>query len=227
MVWIKRIRTAFAIILLVLCAAIIGEVVYFLLILSNEPILEKADLIVVFSGHEPRIATGFQLAHEGFASYLVISPATKQSIKNISKKYGRPESVAMIIEDQARTTFENALYTNNIIKHRDYKSIILVTSWDHMPRSYLLLKVCLEGTNTQIVKKTVPKGRINGENWYKHLVAWKLLHNEILKCWGSLIEYGQFKIYGELPAGQTGKNGFFSKLKEMFLFDIDLSSLDD
>jgi uncharacterized SAM-binding protein YcdF (DUF218 family) len=50
-----------------------------------------------------------------------------------------------IQEDQATTTFENALYTSRIIKAHRYQSVILVTSDYHMPRSLALLQLFLAG----------------------------------------------------------------------------------
>lgn len=52
---------------------------------------------------------------------------------------GVPES-AMILQDQSQNAFEDALYSCEMIKAADYKSVVLVTSAMHMPRSVKLFE---------------------------------------------------------------------------------------
>lgn len=42
---------------------------------------------------------------------------------------------AIVVETQSRNTYENAVYCTEIIKDRDWRSVILVTSGAHMPRA--------------------------------------------------------------------------------------------
>ncbi len=60
------------------------------------------------------------------------------------------ENGSVVIEPEARTTFENALLTGDIIQKEGFKKVLLVTSSYHMPRSLLLLKLKLNGSGTEI-----------------------------------------------------------------------------
>lgn len=53
------------------------------------------------------------------------------------KLMGVPES-ALILQDQSQNTYEDALYSCELIKTAGYKNVVLVTSAMHMPRSMKL-----------------------------------------------------------------------------------------
>jgi uncharacterized SAM-binding protein YcdF (DUF218 family) len=53
----------------------------------------------------------------------------------------RPAVQTYIIEEQADTTFANALHVAKLIKEHRLTSVLLVTSDYHMPRSFFLLKL--------------------------------------------------------------------------------------
>ncbi|MFO1146288.1 MAG: YdcF family protein [Rhodospirillales bacterium] len=57
---------------------------------------------------------------------------------------------AIVIEDQARNTFENAVYAGRIIRRRGWRQVVLVTDGFHVPRaryvfSRLGLTVAVDG----------------------------------------------------------------------------------
>lgn len=74
------------------------------------------------------IATGGRIA------WLKNAPPEADSMKNLLVEIGVPAS-AIIEETQAVNTYENALYTKEILKQRGIKKSLLVTSASHMPRS--------------------------------------------------------------------------------------------
>lgn len=76
--------------------------------------------------HVPVLITGGQVFADG-ANEAELSA-------NILRDLGLPEE-QIIVEPQARTTQENAEYTAKICEERGYKSVLLVTSAMHMPRS--------------------------------------------------------------------------------------------
>jgi len=109
------------------------EMLYFNQILSKSDSPGKADIIVVFDGGSGRIKAGYDLAISGYAPYLVISSATAKKLDDYADTHKLPSNVKHIIEDKARTTFENALQTSRIITKHNFSSVILVTSSYHLP----------------------------------------------------------------------------------------------
>lgn len=213
-------RLAATLALLFFTITLLQAGLFYFILTIDEP-SEKADLIVAFEGRRERAQSGYELAEQNFAPVLAISPATHRQLRAYDQKYRPKNRINKIVEEKARTTFENALYTQKIVKENGFKSLILVTSWDHMPRSYILFKMMLFGTGTQIHPYAVATKRLHRKNWHHYTVGWKMVYNEMVKCWGSFIEFVQYRIVGRLPAIQPGKAGFLNGLKKYLLFKID------
>lgn len=216
----SRIRTTLKILIIIVAGALITQTLCFAYVLTRSPELAPADVIVVFEGQVGRTQTAYALADQGYAPNVIISPASKQRLKRFDRRFKPKRTFNRIIEDKARTTFENALLTGKLIERNQFGSVILVTQWSHMPRSYLLLKTMLLGANTRIEPCPVPTGKLKQENWYHHTVGWKMVYNEMVEIWGSLIEHIRYKITGELPPDRIGKSSMIRKLKAHLLFKI-------
>lgn len=194
---------------------------FFVYVISAKPDIESADLIVAFEGRRGRASEAYSLADQSYAPVLVISPATHQTLEVYDRRFQPKHQFDRIIEKNAQTTFENALYSGRIVKKHHFKTIILVTSWNHMPRSYLLFKMVLFGTKTRIQPYCVATGKLNRENWYRYPVGWKMVYNEMLESWGSMIELVKYRFSGDLAHTRIGKNGFVKALRNVLLFEID------
>lgn len=200
---------------------------FFILFISREPRLESADLIVVFEGRCDRARKAYALADDNYAPVLVVSPATPGKLEKYDRWFKPKSKVDRIIEKNARTTFENALYSGRIVKNNHFSEVILVTSWDHMPRSYLLLKIELLNTDIRINPYPVATGKLNRGNWYRHPAGWKMIYNEMIEIWGSLIELAKYRTTGRLSEIEIGKTGFMNRIKNVLLFKIDQQVLSD
>lgn len=93
-----------------------------------------------------RTICGVDLFAQGFAPRLVLSggdatifgsgPKEAIEMKRLAQRLGVPDE-AILIEDQARTTYENAVATKRLIGPA---SILLVTSASHIPRALGLFR---------------------------------------------------------------------------------------
>ncbi len=107
---------------------------------------DKADAIVVVSGGDTaaRTAAGINLYKEGWADYLVLSgaaldksgPSNAAAMKLQAQKAGVAE-YAILIDEEAMNTQQNAVNTQSIFNERDFKDVILVTSGYHQRRASL------------------------------------------------------------------------------------------
>ncbi|MCJ7615942.1 MAG: YdcF family protein [Desulfobacterales bacterium] len=201
----------------VLCQAI-----YFRHTMSGNGVLEKADLIVVFSGaylgSQGRIKTGYQLARKGYASNVAISGASKNCLEKYEKRYKIPSHVYRIINGPSITTFQDALCTKEIVEKYGFRSVILVTSSYHMPRSYLLLYTLLAGSGVKIQTYLVSieddqSLRIEGLS-----NKGKFIYNEMVKCWTSAGEMIFYKITGGLFRAKSGIQSTIKTVKSWILF---------
>ena len=192
--------------------------IYFFQILHSEAAITKTDAIVIFIGSKERIEAGCKLARLGYAPYLIISPADSKKISAYQRKYTLPLSVNIIKEDQARTTFENALYCNRIIKHHKFNSIVLVTSDYHMSRSYLLMKIFLTGFDINLQFEGVES--VESVKYRTKEKQFKIVYNEMIRMWGSLVELICFQISGQVPETPLKSYRAVQWFKSVLLFDV-------
>jgi uncharacterized SAM-binding protein YcdF (DUF218 family) len=147
-----------------------------------------AEAVVVFAGSDARVMRAYRLLEAGAADVLIISPSNENDIAIYRDKFSAGGEIAHITETQARNTFENALYVKRIICQYTFRSIILVTSEFHMPRSYALLRMMCMGKDVEILthKTKGLRNTLNMPDWiFKEL----LLIREMCKFWGSLYQW--------------------------------------
>lgn len=81
----------------------------------------KAPRVLLTGGHGPLQAAQNQ-------------PSEAEAMAEIIQKIGVPND-ALWLENRARNTYENGLYSGEMLREANIKRILLVTSADHMPRS--------------------------------------------------------------------------------------------
>lgn len=135
--------------------------------------LTKADAIVVVSGSNERLDHALSLYKQGFGPKLIFSGAASEGPTSNAKawkiaaiKNGVPTD-AIITEEKAASTYENALFTKDIILERGFKQIILVSSVYHQRRTYESFKNVLKGHDVVIQNSpaAVPLWRVT--NWWQ------------------------------------------------------------
>ncbi len=126
------------------------------LYLGDTPV--HADAIIVLSGdREPdymRTRKAVELYRRGFARYIIFTGYgsggdSGEFLSKIAARHRIPRS-AIIIEPDARTTYENFLFSRPIIERRGFTSIIIVTSPYHQLRAYLVAKKVFAGTGVAL-----------------------------------------------------------------------------
>ena len=127
--------------------------------------MPQADAIVVLGGatrndESPRILPdmsdrgdrllyGVKLYKDGAAPYILLTggriswfggnSSEAESMATIMEIMGVPRE-AMLLESRSLTTYENAVYSKEILERRNLDRVLLVTSAAHMPRSVAIFK---------------------------------------------------------------------------------------
>lgn len=138
-----------------LCAtAIFGASVY----LSPQDSTSPSDAIVVVSGGQTqtRAKHGIELYKKDLAPKLIFSgaalddgPSNAKEMAALARRSGVPDD-AIEIDEDAKTTYQNAVNTKRILEESESKSIILVTSPYHQRRAYITFKKVLgDGYNIE------------------------------------------------------------------------------
>lgn len=132
------------------------------------------DAIVVLTGGTDRIDTGIRLLEEKNANYLLISGVNKQVFPNDILKKVPPQLIHKVtLGYLAETTAENAEETSIWIQNKKISSILLVTSFYHMPRS--IFELSKRTPDLTIATHPVfPKSFGDSVDWIKTRYAWLL-----------------------------------------------------
>jgi len=176
---------------LVVLAAFTGLVVFvagFLWFVASVPTEEvsidrPADGIVVLTGGASRIADAIDLLEAGRGKRLLISgvhPATSTSeLARLSPAYGRWLKCCVDLGHAAINTTGNAIETRRWVSDRGFRSLIVVTSNYHMPRTMAELRRRMP--DVALVPFPVVTDKMRSETWWSSPPTAKLLFSEYLK----------------------------------------------
>ncbi len=136
--------------------------------------LESAEAIVALTGGSDRIKEAIQLLKEEKAPRLFISGVNEKVTGYHLLKELEPEWQNKIeLGYQAKTTRMNAIETAKWIQKNNLSSIILVTSFYHIPRSLLEIRNVLP--ELKIIPYAVfPKSFEQNTKWIHTRYAWQL-----------------------------------------------------
>ncbi|NCU30208.1 YdcF family protein [Candidatus Saccharibacteria bacterium] len=148
-----------------------------------------ADAIIVVSGGdtEARTAEAVRLYNNNWASLLVFSgaardpnsPSNAQAMQIQAVESGVPYD-AIILEEFATSTVENAANTASIIERYNLKRVILVTSAYHQRRTSIEFSKKL-GVDVQIVNHPVRNDSQWSQWWWATPYGWWLGISELIK----------------------------------------------
>lgn len=186
----------------VFCLAIVGGFFVFAYSISvmGEGTLRAADGIVALTGDEDRISEAVRLLAEGKAKRLLIS--------GVNKSTGRPELInlnssswyddllfrcCVDLDKRSVNTESNAIETTAWVRRQGFRSLIVVTSTYHMPRTLIELRQAMP--DVEIVPDPVKSPRLDEQWWRDPRTAW-VLTKEYLKFITAFARYGANSVLG-------------------------------
>ncbi len=149
----------------------------------------KVDAIVVVSGGKTvdRVQHGIKLWHENLAQKMVFSgasadpnsPSDASFMRDFAVRQGGVPETAILLDETAYDTTENAEGVAKIIEEQGWKSVILVTSPYHQRRVFLEFQRALKGKGVDIYNSPV---ETSGAWWLTPKGLWLSAHE-----WGGII----------------------------------------
>ena len=148
-----------------------------------------ADAIIAISGGDTlaRAREAVKLYKAGWAKTLIFSgaasdksgPSNATVMKADAVTLGVPDS-AIIIDEAANTTAENAINVANIAQNNGYKRIILVTSGYHQRRASLEFHKAV-GPGVSLANHPVQSDHQWSDWWWATPAGWWLSGSELVK----------------------------------------------
>jgi len=156
---------------------------------TEEGMCRKADAIIAVSGGKTTVRTAEAIAlyKKGWADYLIFSGAAKDAdspsnaevMRDQALREGVP-STAILLDEEARTTHQNARQTDMILQRHNISTIILVTSPYHQRRAGLEFA---RNTASTVEVRNHPATNDPDWQWYWWLTprGWWLAVGELVK----------------------------------------------
>ncbi len=201
--------------LLFLLVTLAIQAVVFYAIARHSFASRPADLAVLFKGDEGRIAFFYKLIEKENIKQIHIPGVSETTLTTWSRKFKVPATLHLPATPATGSTFEDALIAADAIQANGIRSVLLVTSDYHIPRSWFLLRVLTMGQEVAIQPVEVPSRMQSGS--LRHQA--KLIYNEVFNFWGSMAELVYYKGTGQLLFKNHKAAGFIASLKEILLFD--------
>lgn len=169
----------------------------------------RADAVVVLTGAEFRIAEGARLLQGGRGKRMLISGVhprvTRADLLRITQLPPERLDCCVDVDTKALDTHGNARETEAWTRQRGYRSLILVTSNFHMPRSITEFALAMPDV-TVIPHPVVPRG-FPEEAWWLHAGTARLLLSEYLKFLPAALRLGAERIIGPWQSSAIAVTG--------------------
>jgi uncharacterized SAM-binding protein YcdF (DUF218 family) len=158
--------------------------------MSESP--KQADVIIVLSGGGGRVEKAVELFQEGFAPYLLLSTVSESAspsgdMHQTALALGIPEE-AILTEDAAQSTYQNAEFTLPIMKQHGFKSAIVVSSDFHMRRVKFIFDHVYKKSGIELTYIGADSG-YNAKTWWSDRNSRETTFNEYTKMIGNAFGY--------------------------------------
>lgn len=164
----------------------------------------NADGIVVLTGGRDRVSEGLELLSNGQAGRLLISGVHPEtSAVAIARENDAPTrwfDCCVDLGYRAENTFGNAAETRGWAREHKARSLIIVTSAYHMPRSMAAMRAAMP--DVTLIPHPVRPADLGLGHWWTDAATAKLLFSEYLKYILARARLDLGGKVGELPATQ-------------------------
>lgn len=155
------------------------------LVVGETPI--KSYVIVVLSGgSDDRVDLGTKLFKEGYGDYFLFSGkrnTTSPGIKEQLIKSGVQEE-KITLEIKSTSTYENALFTKQLLEKDKTQSAIIVTSNYHMRRTRLVFNKVFQGTEIRLTYCASRDENFKPDGWFLDSYSRNIVFSEYIKLVG-------------------------------------------
>lgn len=172
---------------------------------THDARLREADGIVALTGGEERIAEAVRLLAGGKAKRLLISgvnPSTsKPELISLNPRSASLFICCVDLDKRALDTQDNAQETTAWVKERGFRSLIVVTSSYHMPRSLIELRQAMR--DVELIPYPVRPPTMRRERWWadRHTVV--VLAKEYIKLVTAISRYAAHALFTQERGADT------------------------
>ena len=182
------IRGFFLALILVACAYVLGFVLFVSMLPAAPATPPHADGMVVLTGGDTRLDKAASLFEQGIAKRMLVSGVDQATTRDTLKAVmhgGARFDCCVDIDYAAEDTHGNAEQAADWTHGHGFKSVVLVTARDHMPRSLREFQNLMP--DVALDPYPVDESGIDLSGWWRHQGTVLLLHREYVKYLASLV----------------------------------------
>lgn len=157
-----------------------------------------ADGIVALTGGEERIAEAVKLLADGRARRLLITgvnpSTTKPELVSLNPRSATLFNCCVDLDKKALDTRDNATETTHWVRQRGFRSLIVVTSSYHMPRSLIELRQAMP--DVDLIPYAVAPPALRGKRWWADRYTIWVLAREYVKLVTALSHFVMHRLLG-------------------------------
>lgn len=152
----------------------------------------SVDLVAVLTGGKGRLAEALNSFKDGKGQYLLISGTGEGSslsdILRVNNIEEFPDTLRdrVIIDANSLSTTDNVREILKIVEEKKLRSIKIITSNYHLPRTMKLMDLEISGRSTdlhylKIYQLPVESPNFPSDRWWASPLAWRILFSEYFK----------------------------------------------
>jgi uncharacterized SAM-binding protein YcdF (DUF218 family) len=171
-----------------------------------EPEDVRAEGIVALTGGANRVSDAVSLLAQGRAQRLLVTgvnrSTTRQDLARVLGGEGRLVECCVDLDYNALNTVGNAVETRRWVARNGFRSVIVVTSSYHMPRTLAELRRLMP--QTTLIPYPVTSEHVQLDDWWKHPTTVRLLAAEYAKL---VVALARFLVMPDRRAHAEGSTG--------------------
>jgi len=159
-----------------------------LLVVSDQP--EAVDVLIALSGDSERELYAAELYLLGLAPKIIMSGCRPGAQKMAERAVGRGvKRQDIFIEDKSENTYENAVYSKEIVLQQNFKSAVVVTSPYHMRRTKLVFERVFRNTGVKLLFCPARSPDFNVDGQCKSETDRRIVRRECIKLFYYWLRY--------------------------------------
>lgn len=173
---------------------------------AEPPVCVHGDGIVALTGGAERLADALRLLSSGSGRRLLISgvhpSTTEQELARAQPDYAQFARCCVDLGRRALNTAGNAIETRRWAERHGFRSLVVVTSGYHMPRT--MMELARQMPNIELIPYAVVTERLREEPWWGDWATAKLLAGEYVKYVAALV---RVRLAPRLAETETAAKG--------------------
>ncbi|MGB9919716.1 MAG: YdcF family protein [Moorellales bacterium] len=166
-------------------------------LVAEDRVLAPADVIIVLSGERgERVETAVRLYRKGLAPRLLLTGGPVEwNVPAADIMAWQAESLGVpsqdiVLERRATSTYENAVYSLEILKERGWRSAIVVTSPYHLRRTRFIFERVFAEEGMRLSFYGAEDPWLAPESWWRQDRGLEAVGMEYLKLAAYYLRYG-------------------------------------